>query len=196
MSNIRQFYSLLKRGKKSVSIIRISNTCCKRTNFHNFNVNFYRENSFKQSKSFYKRNFKRFTPFNGQKFSWINFSSSANRRSGSSGSADFLNGAPEWPRAPKNTTQFLITDCEERESAERELHNEGVRPRAYSSCSWAQANNYDGVAATDSSEELDVDDAEFATAYNDVTWERIKTLSREAVNNLDVFYYLKFFTFR
>lgn len=100
-----------------------------------------------------------------------------------------MSGAPEWPRAPKNTTQFLITDCEERESAERELQcaSDGIRPRAYSSCSWAQTHNYDGTMVTDSSEELDIDeDAEFATAFNDVTWERIKTLSRDAVSYIQI----------
>lgn len=138
--------------------------------------------SFKSVKRSPKKNPEKIQPFfSEQKFSWQNFSHSK-RGCGSSN---------VWPRAPKNTTQFLITDCEERESAERELLNEsaaetsssggGVQPRAFSSCS---LKGETGTRSSDSDEDLNVDeDSEFAVAYNDITWERIKTLSRDAVSH-------------
>lgn len=116
--------------------------------------------------------------------------------------------ALKQPPAPNNTTQFLITDREERESSDHDTSStagpsgEGdggeltsphhclmeqdplSRPRCHSSagCAYNIPHHYTTEEARSScSEEEDIEDPEFSAVYDDCSYDRIRNLPREEV---------------
>lgn len=98
----------------------------------------------------------------------------------------------QQPKAPNNTTQFLITDREERESSDRDTTAETssadfsqLRPRCFSSAC-QNPNNIEAASfllnSSDSDEEQEEEDSEFNLIYDNVSLERIQGLPREKVN--------------
>ncbi|KAI1731688.1 hexamethylene bis-acetamide-inducible protein [Ditylenchus destructor] len=103
--------------------------------------------------------------------------------------------ATQQPKAPNNTTEFLIADREERESSDRDLADATVsgemsrlRPRCYSSVAGHTNQNASALESyLNCSESSDEDtpedeDPEFDAIYDSATLERIEGLSRDQVN--------------
>lgn len=103
--------------------------------------------------------------------------------------------ATQQPKAPYNTTEFLIADREERESSDRDLADASVsgelsrlRPRCYSSVAGHTSHNagtldpYLNYSESSDEEVPEEEDPEFDAIYDNATLERIEGLSRDQVN--------------